>query len=77
MLVKDKLYKHHRSKVALLARNFSIAFSSFVALVALIAIPTYFSAQPTQAAEAKNLTQVTENSNSEVEDNEPLTYSEK
>ena len=74
MAMKNKLYKHHKSKAGLFARNLSIAISSFIALVALAAIPTYFSANSNTEVKANNET--TETNSSEVE--EPLeTYSEK
>lgn len=62
MQVKNKLYKHHKSKFVLVMRNFSIVFSSVVALLAIVAIPTYISERNISEAEAK----VEENS-SEVE----------
>ena len=57
MAVKNKLYKHHRSKAALTVRNLSIAFGGFFLLVALLAIPTYIgnqSIEQVQAQKAEN-----------------------
>ncbi len=63
MQIKNKLYKHHRSKFVLVMRNFSIVFSSLVALVAIVAIPTYITERNVSEAEAKK-----ENNTSEVAD---------
>lgn len=41
MTMKNKLTKHHKSKASFVIRNVSIAVSTFVALVAIVAIPTY------------------------------------
>ena len=40
MQVKNKLYKHHKSKFVLVMRNLSIAISGLLALGAIMAIPT-------------------------------------
>ena len=63
MQVKNKLYKHHKSKFVLVMRNFSIAFSSLVALLAIVAIPTYITEKNISEAEAQK-----ENNSSEVVD---------
>ena len=73
MLVKNKLYKHHRSKVALVARNFSIALSSLFVLAAIVAIPTYIRASSPSEAIATEVVQNTEeNKQEEVEVEEEL-----
>lgn len=55
MQVKNKLYKHHKSKFVLVMRNFSIAISGLLALGAIVAIPTYISDKAISEAEATNL----------------------
>ena len=78
MTVKNKLYKHHKSKVALVARNLSIALSSFVALVALAAIPTYFSSNSDTEVQANNSVVEAEPNEGVNENEEPLeSYSAK
>ena len=72
MIVKNKLYKHHKSKFALVARNLSIALSSFVALVALAAIPTYFSSNSDTEVKANNSVAETEPNEGVNENEEPL-----
>ncbi len=71
-MIKNKLYKHHKSKVVLFARNLSIALSSFVALVALAAIPTYFSSKNDTEVKANNSLTETETSEGNTESGEPL-----
>jgi len=55
MLVKNKLYKHHKSKFVLAMRNFSIALSGFLILGGVVAIPTYISDKSVAEAEAKKI----------------------
>ena len=78
MVIKNKLYKHHKNKAALIARNLSIAFSSFVALVALAAIPTYFSSNSDTEVKANSSLAETETNDGNNENVEPLeSYLEK
>lgn len=72
MTVKNKLYKHHKSKFVLVARNLSIALSSFVAIVALAAIPTYFSSNSDTEVQANNTVVEAEPSEGVNENEEPL-----
>ena len=66
-MVKNKLYKHHKSKAALLLRNFTIGFSFLLAVVGLAAIPTYISAS--NVSEAKANEAVKEEANEENVEN--------
>ena len=47
MVMKNKLYKHHKNKFALMMRNFSLTFASLFAIAAVVAIPTYISSNQT------------------------------
>ena len=69
MFVKNKLYKHHKSKAAMLTRNFSIAVSSLFALVAIVAIPTYISSNNVAETKAVNTTEKVEVGSEEQNDN--------
>ena len=51
-MAKNKLYKHHKSKFVLAVRNFSLGLASFVAIVAIAAIPTYLSTNNVSEANA-------------------------
>ena len=49
MMMKNKLYKHHRNKALFLLRKFSFVLMGFVGAVLLVVIPTYISSiQDTQ-----------------------------
>ena len=76
MVIKNKLYKHHKSKYALFIRDLSIAFSSFLALVAIIAIPTYFSTKNNTEVKANEQTQNSEVDSGENNENQPLEHYE-
>ena len=71
MAVKNKLYKHHRSKFVLTMRNFSIAFGSLFLLAGLIGIPTYISTNNMKQVEAKKVEEKVD-----VEEEEVLTINE-
>lgn len=43
MEMKNKLYRHHKSKVALIMRNFSISFLGLFIFGLAVTIPTYIS----------------------------------
>lgn len=78
MVVKNKLYKHHKSKIGLIVRNLSIAISSFIAIVALAAIPTYISSSSNTEVKANNSAdEVSEKSDVEVEEEALASYLEK
>ena len=57
-MAKNKLYKHHRSKSALIMRNFSLSLMGFIAVVAIAAIPTYISKNNVAEANASNEVEV-------------------
>ena len=77
MVVKNKLYKHHKSKFVLAMRNFSIATLSLLALFGLCAIPTYINEKPIASAEAESAQHENSDSTDENEVEEPtLTYEE-
>lgn len=78
MSVKNKLYKHHKSKVALFARNLSIALSSLIAFVAIVAIPTYFSSNNNTEVKANEQLRHTSENTENIPPEEPLeNYQEK
>ena len=58
MVVKNKLYKHHKSKFVLAMRNFSTATLSLLALFGLCAIPTYINSDVDNKIQAKDDSQV-------------------
>ncbi len=41
MEMKNKLYKHHKSKAQMFLRSFAVVSSFFLGVVALLAVPTY------------------------------------
>lgn len=43
MVMKNKLYKHHKKKMFFVFRNFAIGIFGVAAIVLAIAIPTYIS----------------------------------
>lgn len=43
MMMKNKLYKHHKKKAVFVLRQFSLAFIGMFALGLAIGIPTYIS----------------------------------
>ena len=43
MVMKNKLYKHHKKKAFFVFRNFAIGFVGLVVISLTIAIPTYIS----------------------------------
>ena len=53
MTLKNKLYKHHKSKLVLIMRNLSISITGFFAIGAIVAIPTYITSNSLSEAEAK------------------------
>ena len=57
MAVKNKLYKHHKSKLVLVFRNFSISITGLFIIGALAAIPTYIPSNQVEEAEAKEQVQ--------------------
>lgn len=57
MVMKNKLYKHHKNKFVLLMRNFSLTFASIFAIAVVAAIPTYISSnQSSQVTTAESAT---------------------
>ena len=58
MINRNKLYKHHKSKVGLVMRNFSIAVASFAAFIILASIPTYISTNNLKEADATEIQEV-------------------
>ena len=43
MEMKNKLFRHHKSKFGLIARNFSMVFIGVFTLLSAVTIPTYLS----------------------------------
>ena len=77
MQVKNKLYKHHRSKFVLVMRNLSITVTGLAAIFAFVAIPTYISERNIAKAEAEKSNEVTEvKTNSGTDETELETYNE-
>jgi cytoskeletal protein RodZ len=77
MQVKNKLYKHHKSKFVLVVRNLSITVTGLVALFAVVAIPTYISEKNISKAEAENSNEIVQTDNeNNVDEPELKTYEE-
>ena len=53
MNMKNKLYKHHKSKAFFYVRNFSFVFAGLLGIGLSIAIPTYISSIKEQQISAK------------------------
>ena len=53
MMMKNKLYKHHKSKSFFMIRNFSFAVVALLGVGLTIAIPTYISSIKEQQISAK------------------------
>ena len=68
MMMKNKLYKHHKSKSFFMIRNFSFAVVALLGVGLTIAIPTYIASineqQTSTKAKAEN------DSNDKVEEKE-------
>ncbi len=78
MVVKNKLYKHHKNKFVLAMRNFSISIASLLAVIAIVAIPTYIKGNVRAEAESSaDIQQVKENETNNEEETELETYEEK
>ncbi len=71
-MVKNKLYKHHKSKAALLMRNFTIGFSSLLMILGLAAIPTYISASNVSEAKANETLKEEDDSGEKEKESELL-----
>ena len=65
MNMKNKLYKHHKSKVFFYVRNISFVFVGLLGIGLSIAIPTYISSIKEQQISAK--AQAEENVEEEAE----------
>ena len=77
MQVKNKLYKHHRSKFVLVMRNLSITVTGLVAVFAIVAIPTYISEKNISKAEAEKANETLEASeDNNTNETELETYNE-
>ena len=75
MEMKNKLYRHHKSKASIVLRNFSLSFLGIFLAFSAITIPTYFSVrgdnrQQMQASEVEVVENPgeEENNNTENED---------
>lgn len=73
MEMKNKLFRHHKSKLSLFARNFSLACVGVFMVLGGIAIPTYFSISSnlnivTQASE-ENTTNLSTNPDDNPDEN--------
>ena len=76
MEMKNKLFRHHKSKFALMLRNFSLTFMGLFLVVAAFTVPTYLSVvgsaeyqmQASEANDEENL----DNEDSESELQEEL-----
>lgn len=53
MVMKNKLSKHHRSKLAVVSRKISIAALSITGVFAIVALPTYISISASNKMEAR------------------------
>lgn len=81
MEMKDKLYCHHKSKISLVMKRFSLTCLGLISVISAIIIPTYISTTGnskvvTEAQETKadndleeNVEEKEENDNPELEDN--------
>ena len=72
MEMKNKLFRHHKSKASIVLRNFSLSFLGIFLAFSAITIPTYFSVrgdnrQQMQASEVE----VVETPNTEEENETP------
>ena len=65
--MKNKLHKHHKSKAALLFRDFSLTISGLFLIIALAAIPTYISASNISETKAVETANKVENKDSSSE----------
>ena len=75
MVVKNKLYKHHRSKIVLAMRNLSVSLLALGGVVAIVTIPTYIRFKNVESAEAQKVETVEEENTSETgEESETLTF---
>ena len=60
MVMKNKLYKHHKSKNHMLVKNFSIVCASVLGIFGIIALPTYISINSQPQIQSKAATKVEE-----------------
>ena len=77
MVMKNKLYKHHKHKAFFVFRNFAFAFIGLLGIGLSIAIPTYISSLKeqniqTKAAEEKQEENPESSNSDNLEDQELL-----
>ena len=68
MNMKNKLFKHHKSKAFFYVRNLSFVFAGLLGIGLSIAIPTYISSIKEQQIEAKAQTEEDEVKDAETAD---------
>ena len=73
MVMKNKLYKHHKKKAFFVFRNFAFAFVGLAVVTLSFAIPTYISQQNETKIEAKT---ALSNAKENTEEPEVLSISE-
>ena len=73
MVMKNKLYKHHKKKAFFVLRNFAFAFVGLAVVTLSFAIPTYISQQNETKIEAKT---ALANAKENTEEPEVLSISE-
>lgn len=73
--MKNKLYKHHKSKAFFVFRNFAFAFISVIGIGLTIAIPTYISSLKESSMETKAVEEkAQEETNEQNNDSDLLSY---
>ena len=60
MEMRNKLYRHHKSKASFVLRHFSIGLFAFILGVSAITIPTYFSVREDERISLKASEEETE-----------------
>ena len=72
MSMKNKLYKHHKSKAFFYVRNISFVFIGLLGIGLSIAIPTYISSIKEQQISAKAQTEESVEEEAEIPETENL-----
>ena len=67
MVMKNKLTKHHKSKLFFLVRNFSFAFIGLLGVGLTIGVPTYISSINETSVKAKATSNKSEESKPETD----------
>lgn len=76
MVMKNKLYLHHKNKIGLWMKDFSIVLGSFTFAIAALVVPTYISIMDDNNVATKAEQEKDEEKTEEEDQDTLLTYDE-